>query len=284
MPSSPLSRFEFWYEKDATTEIDVVCMLPNGICLTFPQTPADTALCDIKERLWVEAEMYPLFHLLQFKDDYVFQVVSSNGGTEDLVNENLSLFDVKPVRPFLKITLRYGDEAIKLMNSKISMVLGRSITSKSENEEVEDLRRKYVPLCEYISRERGRSSWERRAMYSYPPELDAEIDLSNALKAKLVFNDWKLRISVSVLPDFVCTFDIPYKSLPMNIIRTTLKEYALTSTTHENINDYVLKVLGRLEYFFGNLIKVDDAEIYVEKPIIQYKVRKIFCVDRSCEF
>ena len=70
-------------------------MLWNGMCINLRQIPADLPLEEIKNILWTK----PGKHSKDLKDRYVFVIVSGNHGTEELVDEKLSLFDVKPVRP-----------------------------------------------------------------------------------------------------------------------------------------------------------------------------------------
>ena len=103
-----LERFSFWHNKDASSCIDVICLLPNGICITFPSLRADTPLHAIKHKLWGEADRYALATTLKPPARYVFSVVSQSGGTEELINETLSLFDIKAVRPYLKVSYPYS--------------------------------------------------------------------------------------------------------------------------------------------------------------------------------
>ena len=275
MPPSLLSRHNYWHEKEATTKIDVECLLPNGICISFPLIRADTTLEKIKGQLWNEASRYPLFRLLRPKSEYVFHVVSSKGGIEELIDEAQSLFDVKPVRPYLKIVQRQGDEEEKLINSKISMLIGRSITSSSKNEEVDDLRGKCIEFCQKISYARGRATWERRAIYTYPPEFEDDGDLPVKLKEKLAANGNRLHLTVSVLKNISNTFEIPDTYYPHDLIEVALQKRAhtLKQSFVENADDYILKVVGRLNFFLGHVVINDNgSETYMEKPILQYKV------------
>merc|ERR1712226_1315084 len=124
-------------ERRHQQKINVECFLPNGMFISFPDLRADVPLDKIKEKLWNEATRSTLFRLLKEKHEYAFSVVSFNGGTEELIDEQLSLFDVKPVRPYLKVVRRQGNEAVKLLDSKISILIGRTITPSNKYEEVD---------------------------------------------------------------------------------------------------------------------------------------------------
>lgn len=157
-----LDKFSFWYNKDVNSCIDVMCLLPNGICVPFPSLRADTPLHQIKARLWSEADRYARFFILKPANQYVFQVVSRGGGFEELINEELSLFDIKAVRPYLKVIERQGDEQLKQLNSKINLLIGKPATSSKVDEQVVDLRTRSLDFCNKISEQRARASWEHR--------------------------------------------------------------------------------------------------------------------------
>ena len=157
-----LDKFSFWHNKDVNSCIDVMCLLPNGICVPFPSLRADTPLNQIKTKLWSEADRYALSSTLRLANQYVFQVVSQGGGYEELINEELSLFDIKPVRPYLKVIERQGDEQLKQLNSKINLLIGKPATSSKDDEQVVDLRTRCLDFCNKISEQRSRASWEHR--------------------------------------------------------------------------------------------------------------------------
>lgn len=266
-----LSKYNFWHGKEPTSKINVECFLPNGICVSLPLIKADTVLARIKAVLWQEAERYALFHLLKSPDHYVFEVVSK-GGTEELIDENVSLFDIKPVRPYLKIVPRLGDDLEKVLNSKISMLVGGT-KGTAKNEEVNDFRNRYSEFCKNISSQRRSTTWERRAIYTYPPEYDEEDQPSETLKKRLVFTNWHLKVSVSVATKTSFTFNVPYKTYPKELLKMALTKKDNTSSraSVETYNDYVLRVFGCLNFFLGYVVQVDGQEIYGEKSLFQYK-------------
>ena len=223
---------------------------------------------------------------------FLFSVVSLNGGTEELLDEKLSLFDVKPVRPYLKVVRRQGNYAAKLMNSKISLLIGRTITPPKKYDEVDDMRNKYIPFCEKISYERGSLSWEHRAIYTYPPELDEDKEeLPERLNRKLESMGNRVMVSVSMmsanssLKNIVKTIEIDHRGMcPNEIIDKALRKRAQTlNLPHtENKNDYILKVCGRFSFFLGMFETTDGVEKYVEKPLLQYKyIRNCILYDKK---
>ena len=275
MVINSLDRFKIWNGLTVNSKIDVICMLPNGICISLQQTPVDIALGEIKDRLWLDASHFPIKNnTLLNKDNYVFVVVSAKGGLEELMDEELSLFDIKPIRPYLKIVQKQGDEAAKLINSKINLLIGRSIIAP-KNEEVDDFRSKCIQFCDNISYKRSQSSWERKAVYTYPPELENDTNLPQALKDKLVSENNCIHLSVSIIKNSFTTFKVSDKIYPKELIEKVLLKKSQTSklSQKENANDYILKVFGRLNFFLGHFI-VDHYgnEIFEEKPLLQYKV------------
>ena len=275
MVNNTLARYNIWNGLTVNSKIDVICMLPNGICIPFQQTPVDISLEEIKNRLWLDASHFPIVNnALLAKDNYVFVVVSAKGGLEELMDEELSLFDIKPVRPYLKVVQKQGDEATKLINSKINLVIGRSIIAP-KNEEVDDFRSKCIQFCDSISYQRSQSSWERKAVYTYPPEFEDDTNLPQLLKDKLKNeNNW-IQLSVLILKNIFTTFKVSDKIYPKELIEKVLFKRSQTSklSQKENANDYILKVFGRLNFFLGHFI-VDPFgnEIFEEKPLLQYKV------------
>lgn len=279
-----LDKHYFWHGKEPSTKIDVHCMLPNGILISFPLIRADTLLDKIKKELWKEASRYSLFHLLRPKDEYVFVGVSSKGGTEELIDEEQSLFDVKPVRPYLKVVQKQGDEAEKKATQSISMLIGRSITS-TKNEEVSDFRKKRVSICETIAYQRGRSSWSNRAIYSYPPEFEEDESLPPTITEKLKATSNRIHLSVSVMKNSSNTFEVLCTYFPKDLIDMALRKRAQTLKQNvvENSDDYILKVHGRLSFFLGHIVQDEyGEELYLEKHLIQYKyIRECLLWDKK---
>lgn len=267
-----LDAFYFWHGKDVTTCIDVTCLLPNGICVNFPSLRADTPLKHIKVQLWKEAGRFARREFLREPNQYVFVVVSRNGGTEELIDEEQSLFDAKPVRPYLRLIQRQGDEQLKQLNSKISLLIGKPATT-SKDEQICDFRRKALEFCNRIAQERGRASWERRAIYSYPPDFVREEHLTPSLREKLDNLDGVITINLFYKHNHVYnkeTHKVSHKLLPRDVIEKVLQKFNIKNKTEGKPESYVLKEHGSENFFLGYVEK--DTEKYLEQPLIQYKV------------
>lgn len=279
MVSSQLAHHHFWYGKDANSAIDVICLLPNGICVSFPSLRADTPLNKIKTNLWIEAKRFSMSQKLKAHTEYVFVVVSKDGGTEEVMDEELSLFDIKPVRPFLKATQRQGDAQVKQLNSKISMLIGKAVTT-SKDEQVVDLRKKCLEFCNRISLQRGRASWERRAIYTFPPDFEEDHELPAALANQIERSDNLLKITVYYTAENVRIFNVfivSHKLKPRDLVQKVLnKRYSIHGKKNnysENAEDFVLKEFGKENFFLGFVRQEENQqEVYMEKPLIQYKV------------
>ena len=267
-----LTNYKFWSNKEGSAVINVICFLPNGVSLTMPPTRADMSLSDIKEILWTGTEQQTLFELLQPKQQYVFEIISGKGGTEVIMDEGLSLYDIKPIQPYLKIIQRQGDEESKLFNSKINMLIGKNITKAYKSEEVYCFRRKYSEYCEHITTQRGSSSWERRAIYTYPPQY-ISTDFPEEILQKLFKNDFGINVTVHIM-ESAYTLTVPHDDLPLNIIKKVLiqRQQAFREISLPEPNTYILKVFGRLNFFLGEISVENNIEEYEERMFIHYKV------------
>ena len=265
---STLSVHSYWHEKEHNSLIDILCMLWNGMCVNLPKIPADLPLEEIKNILWTK----PGKHSKDHKDRYVFVIVSSNHGTEELCDEKLSLFDVKPVRPYLKVIRKQGDEELKKIKSKINMLIGHNVLA-SKHEEVVEAQKTLTDFCNRISVQRGKSSWYRRAIYTYPPDFEEDISIPKYLDVK--FPDTLIHVSISVLKNSSNVFEVPYSIKPMELIEKALKKRAQTLKVdyEDDPEQYILKVFGSDSYFLGNVMIEAGEEVYKELPLIQYKVQ-----------
>lgn len=280
MVVSQLAHHHFWYGKDANSHIDVVCLLPNGICVSFPSLRADTPLYKIKTNLWTEARRFSMFQKLKAHTEYAFVVVSKDGGTEEVMDEELSLFDIKPVRPFLKAIRRQGDEQVKQLNSKISMLIGKAVTT-SKDEQVVDMRKKCLEICNRISSARGKASWEQRAIYTFPPDFEDDYELPVALAERIDRCKGLLKITVYYTAEHIRIFNVfivshlmKTRELMEKVLQKRLSIHGKKIEYSENAEDFVLKEFGRENYLLGFIRKDEETgqEIYLEQPLIQYKV------------
>ncbi|KAK3755089.1 hypothetical protein QZH41_007575, partial [Actinostola sp. cb2023] len=231
----------------------------------------DTTLEEIKNVLWKEARDVPLFDLLRDRTSYVFVCVNLQGKMEELVDETRQLLDVRPFRPILKLIERIGDSEVKLLDSNIGLLLGKSLheLEQMQNPEVDQFRHRYRRLVEGISRERSFLDWESRAMYSYPPDVHVDNEeLTPAFVEKNLLDNRRLKISIAMIRNNktgllkdIHAFNVHVDSFPAEVLTTVLEKRAAIMGVEclDNHEDYILKIIGRESYLLGGY------------PLIQYQ-------------
>lgn len=75
--------------------------------------------------LWKQAQYEPLFHMLSEPDAYVFTCINQTAEQQELEDEQRRLCDIQPFLPVLRLVAREGDRAKKLINSQISLLIGK---------------------------------------------------------------------------------------------------------------------------------------------------------------
>eukprot|EP00794_Sanderia_malayensis_P015189 gene15189-16756_t len=267
MPPYDPCRFNFLKNQKPGSSITMECFLPNGLCIPM-QVQADTTIGEFKALLWIEAKKLPLFDRLKDQRFYVLSCVDSKGGIEALFDENRTILDVQPFKPYFKISEKKGDESEKLLNSKISMLIGKSLTefdNMDKIEEVADFRRQYRIVCEQYATQRRRASWGVRAMYSYPPQFAPTNDIPDYIRVKI---SKEFIINVAVVKSITYTFHIPVDCTTTQLVLLALRKKAFTLKlpTVENHDDFVLKRVGRSNYLFGSMVEGEE-----DPKLIAYK-------------
>lgn len=77
--------------------------------------------------LWRNARSEPLFSILSDPDAYVFTCINRTAEREDLEDEQRRLCEVRPFLPVFKLVAREGDRVEKLINTQISLLLGKGL-------------------------------------------------------------------------------------------------------------------------------------------------------------
>lgn len=75
--------------------------------------------------LWHRAQYEPLFHMLSDPEAYVFTCVNQTAEQQELEDEQRRLCDIQPFLPVLRLVAREGDRVKKLVNSQISLLIGK---------------------------------------------------------------------------------------------------------------------------------------------------------------
>ena len=263
-----------WECLSADSSINIDCLLPTGLLVILERVQIECVLSEIKKRLWSEASSYPFFSLLKDPSSYVFVCVSRKGKQEELCDETLSLADVKPHQPLLKLIHRRGNREEKLFRSAMSDLVDKNLNDFDDmgSSEVNAFRRQYRQLAETINNDRMRLDWVGRALYAYPPELNCE---------RTSLEESSGRFVVTVLARDTADkckkhcYNISANNRPSDLVLQDLKKEAIVSGANqenhmfeEQPGDYVMKVVGREAYLLG------------EHPLMRYKVSTniIYCI------
>uniref|UniRef100_A0A8D2HGC1 PI3K-ABD domain-containing protein n=1 Tax=Urocitellus parryii TaxID=9999 RepID=A0A8D2HGC1_UROPR len=83
------------------------------------------------QMLWHEAQNEPLFHMLSDPKAYVFTCVNQTAEQQELEDEQQRLCDVQPFLPMLRLVTHEGDCMDKLINSQISILIGKGRAHRS---------------------------------------------------------------------------------------------------------------------------------------------------------
>lgn len=123
MPPGIYCPTEFW-SKGENQNIQVDFLLPTGIYLNL-SVPCNASLGTIKQVLWKHAQYEPLFHMLSDPEAYVFTCINQTAEQQELEDEQRRLCDIQPFLPVLRLVAREGDRVKKVINSQISLLIGK---------------------------------------------------------------------------------------------------------------------------------------------------------------
>lgn len=126
----PPSSGELWGHHLMPSQVDVDCLLPNGIIISLP-CYRDANLGTIKFELWKEAKKYPLFSQLSDASSYIFVSITQDAEREEFYDETRRLCDLRLFQPILKVVEPKGNREEKMLNydiGKASVFLTVSLT------------------------------------------------------------------------------------------------------------------------------------------------------------
>jgi hypothetical protein len=96
------SSGELWGHHLMPSMISLDCLLPNGVIVPV-DSYRESQLEQIKSDLWKTAKDYPLFHVLQDVNSYIFVSITQDGETEEFYDEARRLCDLRLFQPVLKL-------------------------------------------------------------------------------------------------------------------------------------------------------------------------------------
>ena len=265
--------FYGWNSPDLPDVIVVDCFLPTGVLVQL-KCRVTASLSVIKTQLFKEAERYPLFGRLGKSTQYCFLCINEKGKREEILDEELKLTDVRPFRPVLKLLERQGEHwaANRKLDAKIKYLLGKTPAELEGKvtEEVLSFRQKYFKIAMLESQLRRTRSWTERAMATFPSEL-CDDQVPEFVTQKLRKGHFELDVCLPPGKE-VEQLNIPLGILPADVIYVFRSRSNPRKEIITNIKDYVLKIVGKEEYFLG------DQTMEDYKVGLKFRLLSIFCV------
>nr|XP_018902794.1 PREDICTED: LOW QUALITY PROTEIN: phosphatidylinositol 4,5-bisphosphate 3-kinase catalytic subunit delta isoform [Bemisia tabaci] len=262
-------KYDFWFRNTTDQSVELSCLMPNGIFIPL-EVNRNITLHEIKEDLWDEATKYPLLGLLHDANSYIFCCINSLAETEELIDENKRLCDIRPFSSVLKIVERKGDKAEIVLNQQISLLIGKSLHEfdSLKNPEVNSFRSRMKQLADDEIRKRQHKSWFERLLYQFPPRLTAaDATLSRHILSRLKDGNFVILIKFDNT-EMMFTFNVPHTTTPELLISMILQKKAITlNSKGEHVSEFALKACGREEYLVGDypLIRF----LYIQEALSQ---------------
>uniref|UniRef100_A0A8B9TUA0 phosphatidylinositol-4,5-bisphosphate 3-kinase n=1 Tax=Anas platyrhynchos TaxID=8839 RepID=A0A8B9TUA0_ANAPL len=253
MPPGIYCPMEFW-SKGENQNIQVDFLLPTGIYLNL-SVSCNASLGTIKQVVWKHAQYEPLYHMLSDPEAYVFTCINQTAEQQELEDEQRRLCDIQPFLPVLRLVAREGDRVKKLINSQISLLIGKGLHEfdSMQDPEVNDFRTKMCQFCEERAAKRQQLSWAAWMEYNFPLQLEP---MAKGFGTGLLHTPTK-NIFVNVKfqsggESF--TFQIAPDEFPITLMSYAIKKQATVfrHETMESPEDYTLQVNGKYEYLYGN--------------------------------
>ncbi|XP_021056326.1 phosphatidylinositol 4,5-bisphosphate 3-kinase catalytic subunit delta isoform isoform X2 [Mus pahari] len=253
MPPGVDCPMEFW-TKEESQNVVVDFLLPTGVYLNFPVS-RNANLSTIKQVLWHRAQYEPLFHMLSDPEAYVFTCVNQTAEQQELEDEQRRLCDIQPFLPVLRLVAREGDRVKKLINSQISLLIGKGLHEfdSLRDPEVNDFRTKMRQFCEEAAAHRQQLGWVEWLQYSFPLQLEPS---ARGWRAGLLrVSNRALLVNVKFEgSEESFTFQVATKDMPLALMACALRKKATVfrQPLVEQPEEYALQVNGRHEYLYGN--------------------------------
>ncbi|XP_072175298.1 phosphatidylinositol 4,5-bisphosphate 3-kinase catalytic subunit beta isoform-like [Diadema setosum] len=264
MPPGSVPHLDEWTEGDLATSVDIMCLLPNGIYIPL-QCSREATLTSIKRELWNVASTQPLYNLLLDLNFYIFQCINYSAEQEVLLDEKRRLCDVKPFWSTLRVIRKAGDVEDKVLNSQIGLCIGKSLHEydQMKNQEVHDFRSNMRRMCMDVQRDHMKWSWDRKAMYLFPPQVDSSPVAESSPEQFLVNMRFSSSLSTTSL------LRVNSRDRPEDLVQKAQKKMYQQAT---QADDYVLKIRSCEDFLLGR------------HPLINYKyIRKTLKVNEKPE-
>ncbi|KAM6218125.1 phosphatidylinositol 4,5-bisphosphate 3-kinase catalytic subunit delta isoform 6-T6 [Rhynchocyon petersi] len=253
MPPGVDCPMEFW-TKEENQEVKVDFLLPTGVYLNF-KVSRNANLSTIKKELWHYAQYEPLFHMLSDPEAYVFTCVNQTAEQQELEDEQRRLCDIQPFLPVLRLVAREGDRVKKLINSQISLLIGKGLHEfdSLRDPEVNDFRAKMRQFCEEAAAQRQQLGWEAWLQYSFPLQLEPVARGWGTGSQRVPNRGLLVNVKFEGSEESF-TFQVSTKDVPLALMACALRKKATVfrQPLVERPEEYALQVNGRHEYLYGS--------------------------------
>lgn len=253
MPPGVDCPMEFWANEE-NQSVAVDFLLPTGVYLNFPVS-RNANLSAIKKALWHRAQYEPLFHMLSDPEAYVFTCVNQTAEQQELEDEQRRLCDIQPFLPVLRLVAREGDRVKKLINSQISLLIGKGLHEfdSLRDPEVNDFRVKMRQFCEEAAARRQQLGWEAWLQYSFPLQLEPSARTWGAGTLRVPNRALLVNVKFEGSEESF-TFQVSTKDVPLALMACALRKKATVfrQPLVEQPEDYTLQVNGKQEYLYGS--------------------------------
>ncbi|XP_059547314.1 phosphatidylinositol 4,5-bisphosphate 3-kinase catalytic subunit delta isoform isoform X3 [Myotis daubentonii] len=253
MPPGVDCPMEFWANEE-NQSVAVDFLLPTGVYLNFPVS-RNANLSAIKKALWHRAQYEPLFHMLSDPEAYVFTCVNQTAEQQELEDEQRRLCDIQPFLPVLRLVAREGDRVKKLINSQISLLIGKGLHEfdSLRDPEVNDFRVKMRQFCEEAAARRQQLGWEAWLQYSFPLQLEPSARTWGAGTLRVPNRALLVNVKFEGSEESF-TFQVSTKDVPLALTACALRKKATVfrQPLVEQPEDYTLRVNGKQEYLYGS--------------------------------
>ncbi|XP_066231086.1 phosphatidylinositol 4,5-bisphosphate 3-kinase catalytic subunit delta isoform isoform X2 [Saccopteryx leptura] len=253
MPPGVDCPMEFWTDEE-NQNVAVDFLLPTGVYLNFPVS-RNANLSTIKKVLWHRAQYEPLFHMLSDPEAYVFTCVNQTAEQQELEDEQRRLCDIQPFLPVLRLVAREGDRVKKLINSQISLLIGKGLHEfdSLRDPEVNDFRTKMRQFCEEAATRRQQLGWEAWLQYSFPLQLEPSARSWGPGTLRVPNRALLVNVKFEGSEESF-TFQVSTKDAPLALMASALrkKSTVFRQPLVEQPEDYTLQVNGKQEYLYGS--------------------------------
>uniref|UniRef100_G1PAN1 Phosphatidylinositol 4,5-bisphosphate 3-kinase catalytic subunit delta isoform n=1 Tax=Myotis lucifugus TaxID=59463 RepID=G1PAN1_MYOLU len=251
MPPGVDCPMEFWANEE-NQSVAVDFLLPTGVYLNFPVS-RNANLSTIKKALWHRAQYEPLFHMLSDPEAYVFTCVNQTAEQQELEDEQRKC-DIQPFLPVLPLA-REGDRVKKLINSQISLLIGKGLHEfdSLRDPEENDFRVKMRQFCEEAAARRQQLGWEAWLQYSFPLQLEPSARTWGAGTLRVPNRALLVNVKFEGSEESF-TFQVSTKDVPLALMACALRKKATVfrQPLVEQPEDYTLQVNGKQEYLYGS--------------------------------